>query len=136
MLRLGSSVSSPIDAHASNPAHDRKAATTPASTAPAETPPENENTEKSMPVVGAPPLPKITSTSTIIARMPTPSMASRSLASSWMSRPDNSSEITAPIATMMSQGTWYGLSLPGCSAAMNELTNAAVSASVPMEKPQ
>ena len=95
MLRPGSSVSSPIDAHASKPAQDRKAATTPLITAEADTP-SNENTLKSMPVVGAPPLAKITTTSTIIDRMPMPSMTSRILASSRMSRPDNRNEITAP----------------------------------------
>ena len=53
-----------------------------------------------------------------------------------MSRPDNRNEITAPTATISSHGAWYGLSLPGCSSAMNALTNAAVSARVPIENPQ
>ena len=135
MLRPGSSVSSPIDAHASKPAHDRKAATTALSTAEADTP-SNENALKSTPVVGAPPFAKITMTSTIMDRMPTPSMASRIFASSRMSRPDNRNEITAPTTTTISHGSWYGWSLPGCSSAMNALTNAAVKARVPMAKPQ
>ena len=67
-------------------------------------PPENENTEKSMPVDGAPPFAKITTTSTTIARMPIPSMASRILASSLMSRPANRNEITA--ATDDDQQPW------------------------------
>ena len=67
-------------------------------------------------------------------RMPIPSMASRILASSLMSRPDSRNEITAAITTIASQGTWYGLSLPGCNFAMNALVNAAVNARVPMAK--
>ena len=57
------------------------------------TTPENENALKSIPVDGAPPFAKITTTSTIMARMPMPSMASRIFASSRMSRPDNRNEI-------------------------------------------
>ena len=104
MLRPGSSVSSPIDAHASKPAQDRNAATTALNTADADTP-SNENALKSTPVVGAPPLAKMTTTRTIIDTMPTPSMASRILASSRTSRPDSRNEISAPITTTISQGT-------------------------------
>ena len=135
MLRPGLSVSSPIDAHASKPAHDRKAATTPLITAEVETPlPEKENTEKSIPVDGAPPLAKITMTSTTMDRMPIPSIASRILASSLMSRPASRNEITAATTTTTSHGGWYGLSLSGCNCAMNALVNAAVNASVPIAK--
>ena len=96
MLRPGLSVSSPIDAHASKPAQDRNAATTPLITAEAETPlPEKENAEKSIPVDGAPPRAKITMTSTIMDRMPIPSIASRIFGNSLMSRPDSRNEITA-----------------------------------------
>src|SRR4051794_829245 len=136
-LRPASSVSSPLDAHASKPAHDRNAATTPLITAEGETPlPENENTEKSMPVDGAPPRAKITMTNTIIDKMPTPSMASRIFASTLISRPANRIEMAAATTTITSHGTWYGLSLPGCNFAMNALVNAAVSASVPIANPQ
>src|SRR5207244_444976 len=109
MLRPGSSVSSPIDAQASKPAQDRNAATTPVITADGETPlPEKENTEKSIPVDGAPPRAKITMTSTTMDRMPIPSIASRILASSLMSRPAIRNEITAATATITSHGAWYG----------------------------
>ena len=104
MLRPGSSVSSPIEAQASNPAHDRKAATTALSTAEADTP-SNENALKSIPVVGAPPLAKITTTSTIMDRMPMPSMASRIFASSRTSRPDSRNETAAPTTTTASHGS-------------------------------
>ena len=41
-----------------------------------------------------------------MARMPMPSMASRILASSLMSRPDSRNEITAAITTITSHGGW------------------------------
>src|SRR6478735_3157572 len=135
MLRLGSAVSSPSEAQASKPAHDRKADTTPASTRLGVTPAPKVKTEKSIPVVGAPPLPRMVTDRMTMAMMPTPSIAISTLATECTSRPATVAEMARPTSTVMYQEIWNGLSLLGCNSASSALTNAAVRASVPMAKP-
>ena len=105
MLRCGWSVSSPIDTHASKPAQHRNAATTPPSTAATETP-EAVNTLKSTPFGRAPPRARMTAESTTIAAIPTPSMASRTLASTRASRPVSSKDNAPATRIGTSHGSW------------------------------
>ena len=134
MLRCGSAVSSPIDAQASNPAQQRKAATTPPSTAGTDTP-DGEKVLQSTPVGWAPPRAKITPARTTMAMMPAPSIPRRTLASVLTSLPVRTNDIAALIITRVSHGSWNGCSSPFCSSARNELAKAAVSASVATENP-
>ena len=120
MLRVGLSVSSPSAAQPSNPAQDRKAATTAAMTVEKLTP-CSEKVLPSMPVLDAPPFAKITMLRIVMQTIPTPSMSSSSRVTTRRSMVFRYADKAMHTRIVQIHGTWNGCAGSFCAAAMNAL---------------